>query len=135
MNRTYDNDNKHHGVPLVTEKSREYLNPRQEIDYREFRRSLAEWLDYQGKNPGKADGYSDSVVKTTMNRLDLFFRFIWDQQQRYTTSIRTDEADDWMKAANINSDIHGGKITETSMFKKLTGEDNVRVEGKHQTAT
>ena len=39
------------------------------------------------------------------------------------------------KAANINSDIHGGKITETSMFKKLTGEDNVRVEGKHQTAT
>jgi putative DNA primase/helicase len=40
-----------------------------------------------------------------------------------------------MKAANINSDIHGGKIKETSMFKKLTGEDNVRVEGKHQTAT
>ncbi|SMO35475.1 DNA primase family protein [Halorubrum cibi] len=38
-------------------------------------------------------------------------------------------------AANINSDIHGGKIKETSMFKKLTGEDFVRVEGKHQTAT
>jgi len=38
-------------------------------------------------------------------------------------------------AVNINSDIHGGKIKETSMFKKLTGEDYVRVEPKHQTAT
>jgi len=38
-------------------------------------------------------------------------------------------------AVNINSDIHGGKIKETSMFKKLTGEDYVRVEPKHETAT
>ena len=38
-------------------------------------------------------------------------------------------------AANINSDINGGKIEETSMFKKLTGEDYVRVEAKHQTAS
>ncbi|ELZ37504.1 DNA primase family protein [Halorubrum tebenquichense] len=38
-------------------------------------------------------------------------------------------------AANINSDIHSGKIEETSMFKKLTGNDRVRVEQKHQTAS
>ena len=38
-------------------------------------------------------------------------------------------------AANINSDINGGKIEQTSMFKKLTGEDYVRVEQKHQTAS
>ena len=38
MSRGYD-DNKYQGVPLVTEKSREYLNSRQEVDYREFRRN------------------------------------------------------------------------------------------------
>lgn len=38
MSRGYDN-NKYRGVPLVAEKSREYLNPRQEVDYREFRRN------------------------------------------------------------------------------------------------
>ena len=96
MSRGYDDDNKYQGVPLVTEKSREYLNPRQEIDYREFRRSLAEWLDTEGRDPDKIEGYSESVVETMMNRLDLFFRFVWDQKQRYTTSVGTAEADDWM---------------------------------------
>jgi P4 family phage/plasmid primase-like protien len=38
------------------------------------------------------------------------------------------------KTANINSDINGGKIEETSMFKKLTGGDRVRVEPKYETA-
>ena len=39
VSRGYDDDDKYQGVPLVTEKSREYLNPRQEVDYREFRRN------------------------------------------------------------------------------------------------
>lgn len=133
VNEQYEPDNRHQGIPLVTEKSREYLNPRQEIDYREFRRSLAEWLDYQGKNPSKADGYSDSVVKTTMNRLDLFFRFIWDRQQRYTTSIGTDEADNWMKALAKRDDIsepsacHYQKAAH-KYFKYLRNEKNRDIE-------
>ncbi|ESS05703.1 MAG: site-specific recombinase XerD [uncultured archaeon A07HB70] len=105
MSRGYDADNKYRGVPLVTDKSREYLNPRQEVDYREFRRNLAEWLYNVGKNPGKAEGYSDSVVQTTMNRLDLFFRYVWDQEQRYTTSIGTEDADDWMTALAKRDDL------------------------------
>jgi integrase len=105
MNNRYDDDNKHRGVPLVTDKSREYLNPRQEVDYREFRRNLAEWLHTEGKNPGKIEGYSQSVVETTMNRLDLFFRFVWDQKQRYTTSIGTEEADQWITSLAKRDDI------------------------------
>jgi len=37
------------------------------------------------------------------------------------------------KTANINSDIDGGTIEETSMLKKLTGNDRVRVEPKYET--
>ena len=55
MSRGYDEDNKYQGVPLVTEKSREYLNPRQEVDYREFRRNLVEWLD-RGQRPRQDRG-------------------------------------------------------------------------------
>lgn len=37
------------------------------------------------------------------------------------------------KTANINSDIEGGRIEETSMLKKLTGNDRVRVKPKYET--
>jgi len=37
-------------------------------------------------------------------------------------------------AANINSDIDGNRIKNTSMFKKLTGRDPIRVEPKFETA-
>ncbi len=89
MNKQYSTDNKYRGIPLVTDKSREYLNPKQEVDYQELRRDIAEFLFTKAKDPDQFEGYSDSVVHTTMNRLDLFFRFVWDQKQRYTTSIGT----------------------------------------------
>ncbi|PSQ39398.1 hypothetical protein BRD13_03050 [Halobacteriales archaeon SW_5_70_135] len=76
MSGGYSDENKFREVPLVTEKSRDYLNPRQEVDYREFRRSLAEYLYTEGKDPDKIEGYSDIVVKTTMSRSDIFFRYV-----------------------------------------------------------
>jgi hypothetical protein len=41
---TYSEDNKVDGIVLVTEDSQAYLNPRQEVAYREHRRELAEWM-------------------------------------------------------------------------------------------
>ena len=96
-NKQYDADNKVEGIPLVTNKAREYLNPRQEIAYQELRRDLAEWMMNLGKNPEKADGYAKSNVETRMNRLDLFFRWVWDQEGRFVQDLSTDDADDWMR--------------------------------------
>jgi len=93
----YDADNKVDGIPLVTEEARDHLNPKQEIAYREHRRELAEWLLNLGKNPQKAEGYSRSVVKTKMNRLDLFYRFVWEREGRYVQDMTTDYADQWMR--------------------------------------
>ena len=105
MSGGYSGENKFREVPLVTEKSRDYLNPRQEVDYREFRRSLAEYLYTEGKDPDKIEGYSNTVVKTTMSRLDIFFRYVWDQEQRYTTKVGTQEADDWCRSLAKRNDL------------------------------
>ncbi|NLV13210.1 tyrosine-type recombinase/integrase [Haloarcula argentinensis] len=94
---THSDENKVDGIVLVTEDAQEYLNPRQEVTYREHRRELAEWMLALGKNPDKAEGYSHSTVKNRMNRLDLFYRFIWDRKGRYIQELTTEHADDWMR--------------------------------------
>lgn len=92
----YD-DNKVDGIVLVTEDSADCLNPRQEISCREHRRELAEWMLSIGKTPDKAEGYSHSTAKNRMNRLDLFYRYIWDKEGRYVQDPTTEHADAWMR--------------------------------------
>jgi len=93
----HDDDNKVDGIVLVSEKAAEFLNPKQEITYREHRRELAEWMLNLGKNPAKADGYSHSTAKTRMNRLDLFYRFVWREEDGYIQHMTTDHADTWIR--------------------------------------
>jgi hypothetical protein len=94
---TYSDENKVDGIVLVTDKAREYLNPRQEVTYQEHRRELAEWMLALGTNPEKAEGYSHSTAKNRMNRLDLFYRFIWDREGRYIQDLSTDHANQYMR--------------------------------------
>jgi site-specific recombinase XerD len=93
----YDDDNKVQGLVLLTDEARQYLNPREEIAYQEFRRELAEWILNLGKNPAKAEGYSHSTANNTMNRLDLFYRYIWEEEQRFVQTLTPEHADSWMR--------------------------------------
>lgn len=93
----HDDDNKYKGIVLVTEEAEEYLNPRQRIAYKEHRDELAKWMLNLGKNRKKAEGYSHSTAKSRMNKLDLFYRWVWDDNQRYVQDIKTDHADEWME--------------------------------------
>lgn len=97
MPEAYAEDNKYQGIPLVTDDAQDYLNPRQEIAYREHRRELAEWLLTFGKDPDKVEGYSQSTAQARMYHLDLFYRWVWDEQGRYVQDLTTDHADDWMR--------------------------------------
>lgn len=92
----HDDDNKYKGIVLVTEEAEEYLNPRQRIAYKEHREELAKWMLNLGKDRKKAEGYSYSTAKSRMNKLDLFYRWVWDENQRYVQDIKTDHADEWM---------------------------------------
>ena len=93
----HDDDNKYKDIVLVTEEAEPYLNPRQRIAYKEHRKELAEWMLHIGKNPGKAEGYSPTTAKNRMNKLDLFYRWVWNDNQRYIQDIKTSHADDWME--------------------------------------
>lgn len=59
----HEDDTKYQGIVLLTDNARQYLNPKQEITYKEFRPELAEWMLNLGKNPKKAEGYSYSTAK------------------------------------------------------------------------
>lgn len=90
--------------PLVTEATLELLNQKQIVDYRGWREGVYDWLTYFGKDPKKAEGYSEYTVRDSLYRTDRFWRWVWteyecddDQDYQYTLSIDHDTADAYMK--------------------------------------
>lgn len=84
-------------LALTTEPSEEMLNQRQLQDYRDQREACFRWLLTFGKNPANADGYAFSTVKTRGYRMDLFYRWVWEQEGGYTAHLTPDHADAWMR--------------------------------------
>jgi site-specific recombinase XerD len=85
------------GISLVPEPSASRLDDRQQSDYRTHRKDLIEWLLVFGKNPEKAEGYAQRTAQNTAQRLDMFYRWVWDERGGYTTSISHDDADAYMR--------------------------------------
>lgn len=84
------------GIVVVPEPSREYLNERQRIDYRDHRQKLIKWALNIGKDPEKANGDAHSTVRQRTYRLDKFYRWVWtEQEDGYTLNITTDHADNF----------------------------------------
>ena len=84
-------------LPVVTETSEEYLNPRQLLDYRNEREECLEWLLTFGKRPDEAVGYALGTIKPSAYRMDHFYRFVWEKEGGYTVNINHNHADAWMK--------------------------------------
>ncbi|MCD2199535.1 site-specific integrase [Halobacterium sp. KA-4] len=83
-------------ISVLTEPSKEYLNQRQELDYKSERESCLKWLLTFGKNPEKADGYAHGTVKPRSSRIDQFYRFVWEYEGGYTANVTHEHADAWM---------------------------------------
>ena len=90
--------------PLVTESTLELLNEKQIVDYRGWREGFYDWLMYFGKDPEKAEGYSEYTVRDSLYRTGQFWRWVWtdhecgdDQEYKYTLSIDHTTADAYMK--------------------------------------
>ena len=82
--------------PVITDTSKEYLNPRQLLDYRSERENCLTWLLTFGKRPDEAVGYSTGTIKPTAYRMDRFYRYVWETEDGYTANITHDHADSWM---------------------------------------
>lgn len=86
---------------LVTEPAKKMLNSREQTLYKDHRRDMAEWLDARGKRPADYEGYSSRTVKQTLARLDMFYRWVWNEITGiFTTDITHAHADafvDWLR--------------------------------------
>lgn len=90
-------------ITYLTDPAEKRLNPRQQVAYKQHRRGHAEWLYNLGKTPEKAEGYSLTTVDARLSQIDLFYRWVWDEEDRFTTNVTHAHADAWMKAL-ANSD-------------------------------
>lgn len=83
-------------IGVVPEPSEEQLNQRQLVDYRNQREQCLEWLLTSGIEPERAEGYAHGTVKNRASRMDAFYRWVWSQEDRYTTDVTHEHADAWL---------------------------------------
>ncbi len=84
-------------LSIVPAPSKEYLNKRQLLDYESVRRDCLDWLLAIGKNPSQADGYAFQTVKNRAYRMDHFYRWTWDYENRYTADVTHHHADQYLQ--------------------------------------
>jgi len=84
-------------LPVITKPAKKYLNPRQLKHYRPQREDCFDWLFTFDKGPEKAEGYAFSTVKNRGYRMDSFYRWVWEQEEGYTSNVAPEHADGWMR--------------------------------------
>ncbi|WP_343749348.1 tyrosine-type recombinase/integrase, partial [Halarchaeum salinum] len=81
------------GIRIATEETVERLNQRQLVDYTDHRESFLRWLLHMGKAPSKGDGYAHDTVRRRADDTDRFYRWLWSENEGYTTFIDTEDAE------------------------------------------
>lgn len=92
------------GIPLMTQDTEERLSEKQRVDYGEEMRSLLKWLLTAGKNPERLKGYAQSTIYTSANHIDVWARWVWDEE-RYTSTFTHDNADDYLFYLGTQTDF------------------------------
>lgn len=117
-----DESNTIEGVTLVPHQSRQYCNQRQFIDYQEHRERFIRWLRNLGKDPEHAKGYAHATVRRRACDCDVFYRWVWNEQDGgYTLDVSHDHADDYCRdlALGDTSDAHRANVQKSlkSLFR------------------
>lgn len=84
-------------IIIVSTPTEEQLNERQQVDYRDYKKRFVQWLENEGKNPGRVEGYAPSSVQQTSYKVDQFYRWLWDARAKYTKEVSPDDADEFMR--------------------------------------
>jgi len=107
------------GIRVVTEPSREFLKQRQVVDYRSKRESCLKWLMTFGKDPEKAEGYARTTVKRRASRMDIFYRWLWDEEGQYVADITHDHADAFLKQLAYEGRSNADRSNHLKAFQML----------------
>ena len=106
-------------LTLVTEPAKQQLNQRQLVDYRSQRTDCLQWLLHFGKNPDKVEGYAFETVRARASRMDMFYRWVWDQEERYVADVTHDHADEYMKYLAYRDTSNVDKANHQKAVKML----------------
>jgi len=82
-----------HGITVITEPTEEELAERQISDYRGHREKFIKWVLNFGKDPERGEGYAEATADIRCARVDKFYRWVWEQEDGYTTRISHEHAD------------------------------------------
>lgn len=111
--------------PLVSERSHEDLEAyglNMVDDYRDFKQEVLSWLGSYGKHPEKVQGLAQSTLQSTHYKLEIVFRWLWEDEDAYTTEFTPDHADRFIRLLNRSdgmadsSVLHYGKAVQR-LFK------------------
>jgi integrase len=106
-------------ISVITPTTENKLTSRQLTDYEEHRRLFIEWLLNLGKNSKKAKGYATETTRVRASRADQFYRWVWDEEDRYTTAVTHEHADEYMKELAYEDETDGSKANKMKAIKTL----------------
>ncbi|MEF8881158.1 MAG: site-specific recombinase xerd [Halapricum sp.] len=107
------------GINTVPDPSREQLTERQLLDYADHRTKLLKWALNLEKNPEKAEGYAHTTVAGYAYRLDLCYRWVWQERGGYTTAITHEHADDFVQHLAYKDSTEEDKASHVKALKML----------------
>lgn len=78
------------------------LSQRKAQLYDDFMGDFEEWLGTVGKDTVSKKPMSESSIKPLMNRVDKYFRWLWQMLDRFTIQLKTQYADRFAKSLKQN---------------------------------
>jgi site-specific recombinase XerD len=85
-----------------------------------------------GKDPGQAEGYSQSTTKQRSYRLDRFYRWLWDGENGYTLNVTVEDADEYMQELAVaeHSNTYKASLQKSlkMLFNWLKRDENFSIE-------
>lgn len=106
-------------LTLITGPSENQLNQRQLVDYKAQRTDCLQWLLQFGKTPDKVEGYAFETVRARANRMDMFYRWVWEQEGRYVADVTHEHADAYMQHLAYRDTSNADKANHQKAVKML----------------
>ena len=72
-----------------------------------------------GKDPDHGEGYAYYTVRDRSFRLDQFYRWVWGEENHYTTSPTHDHADAYMRNLAYGDTSQDNKASHMKAIKML----------------
>ena len=85
-----------HTSTVINRPTREQLNERQLVEYKNHKQWLIDWFLHVRKDPAKAEGYACTTVSQVTQKVDEFYCWVWDEHGTHTPPITAEDAENYV---------------------------------------